>query len=48
MKRVWCVNFGFGTVRKDAGQRLWVEFDLLPMEPMWMDLQEVLPAEWME
>jgi hypothetical protein len=47
MKRVWCVNYGYGTVLKDAGQHLWVEFDLLPMEPMWMDLKSVIPAEWM-
>ena len=48
MKRVWNVNYGFGTVVIDKGQRLWVEFDLLPMAPMWVDLRKVVPAEWME
>ena len=48
MTRIWNAHYGFGTVKQNRGQYLWVEFDLLPMAPMWVDLRKVVPAEWME
>ena len=49
--RVWNVDFGFGTVMRDNGQRLLVQFDEMPWFPQEVDLRnlvgaELLPTEW--
>lgn len=47
MARVWCVDFGFGTVVQDNGQFLLICWDCEPLFPATVNRKEVIPAEWM-
>lgn len=47
-KRVWNVDFGFGTVLQDNGQTLLIRWDCDPWFPCEVDLRKVTPAGWVE
>lgn len=49
--RVWSVDFGFGTVIQDNGQRVLVQFDRIQWTPLEIDVRrlvqvELLPEGW--
>ena len=43
--RVWNVDFGFGTVMRDNGQRLLVQFDEMPWMIHEVDRRNLVRAE---